>query len=608
MNHDYASELAAFAAALANREPWPVTAWRLSVSIGGVDVTAVVRTDTPLTVRHGRAHTNEQPDPNTAVFTMDNLPRAPTVGMPVVVELAPPGMPAVPWFTGRVSDVTAKLAAGATQMEVVAVSTGLGAAARRFIGDEPWPTETDGERIARILALCPDITVGTVDAGTVAVLNRDIDHREALALLAEYASTAMGMLVDGRDGSVSYHDAAHRSVDTPDMVISAGELRTLPDMAQRVGQVINRVRVRYGTEETEIKLSDEDSIAEHGLFEISTTTQLADASAARSIGQRVLDQYAQPLYGSELLTIPLHTLTTARAAELAVLGPGAFIEVTGMPAPAPDPWRCWIEGVRDDWRGLEWDREIYVSDRWSAPQTPPPTGPAPVDCAVFDWVNECSTTNLFPTNAPATIEDGPYFTPPEFYEWETNGAWTLVVPAGAVVSGIFAGIGLFGAARLGESGPHPDPWTTGSDPQDFCIGLDTVQTVWVGHIDGPTVEYATISGTEWSGGTLVPANLLFSWVPDAGWPENAAHWADGAGPPLDPETIAPGCRKVRYSEYDYLEPGLVRQPTAVGAWRNSPIFVVAPFGESPAVPSLARVRTLYDLRVTRRQRWSRASF
>lgn len=589
------------------------------VFLGGFDVSAYVPAGAGVIVRQGRPNSTEQPSPANAIADLHEIPRPDllTVGIPLWVNAAAPGTTEDRRiFTGTVSDIEATLAAdGRTVHKIVAVSAGLGYMSQRRIGDEPWPMELDGERMARVLAAA-GVAVGTIDPGTVYFVTRDVDSRNGLQVAQTFAAQAFGVLVDNADGSVSYQDAAYRDpADPPAAVIGAGELRSQPSASQRVGTVTNRVRIRYGPEpQDELRMTDDESIEQYGLFDKSWTTDLASYRDAEHIAKVLLNLYAQPRWGSEVVTLPLHKLPQPRAAELAALPLNVLVVITDSPAPLPESWPVWVEGIEDAITDDEWERSLLISDRYMAPVIDPPPPVDPDDCAAFDWPRLCSTANVFPTNDPSLRAIDPLWTPAEQAAWilnETDGRYAAALTLPRTAQSVMPfGLGVIAAAVGPDDGVHPDPWTGSADAPDFCIGH---QGFIVEYLDdypgsGPNAEWSAVQTPDlWSPAYVTPAPLLgWQWTPTDGWGTDDADWADGAYPP---EWVGrQGCRVVGYTEYDYLYPGRTRRATKNGRWELV-LTLLARGEEGVEMPSFPNIRMTYGLRVQWHDfRWARARF
>jgi hypothetical protein len=532
------------------------------------------------------------------------------------------GQPQWRHFAGTISDVEAVLAPdGGTINRVVAVSSGLGAMAKRIIGDVPWLTERDGQRIENILDAAA-IPKGLIDTGTVSFMARDVDAQDALDLASTYAAQAFGYLVDGRDGRVGYQDAGYRnpSVDVP-IEVPCRYLLSEPVAAQRAAALVNRVRIRWGSDpQPEYTAQDTDSIDEYGLYEQSLTTELAAQADAEHIANQIVSLYSQPRWGTEVVTSALHTIPEAAARQIAGLPVSSYLNVTGGPQPLSDPWQVWLEGAVDVIRSDSWMRDLLVSDRYMSPIAEGEPSEPHEDCATFDWTNRCQTPSVFPTN-PTPIDadrDG---------LWDNGGtvgmtaSWIdtsesirvrLLTGAEGLV---IAGIGTAEIMLLPEFGTHPDPFTGAADAPDYCIGWAPIDySGWTG-----TAEYASdwLGNPPWNPCSLTFVGTGWQWCPSALHSDTACfditteqYWADGYRPPSSYLEQGAGCMIVPNSDYEVEAPGLSRVvPTPTGHWRI--FFTVFAFPTNPdeTMPTTCpvRVTSQYQLEVPQ-FRWSRARY
>lgn len=214
-------------------------------------------------------------------------------------------------FHGQVTDAVADVhGSGSTSTQVVAVSTALGRAARRVVGDEPWPAEPAAGRVARILALA-GVSATVRGPDLVAVAPRDVDRQGALALAASTASSAACVIAEhpGPDLAVEVHTAEYRRDPGPPVTIPARVILAPLTAEQRVETLCNRARVRWGpaNADTAPEVLVEDLAAQdrRGVYERSVTTELATENDARLRAQRYVAVGESPawLYGE--LTVDL---------------------------------------------------------------------------------------------------------------------------------------------------------------------------------------------------------------------------------------------------------------------------------------------------------------
>lgn len=132
---------------------------RPTIGPGGVDVDVSCEV-ADVSINHGRADTTAQPDASTVTVAMPlGLAEGVEIGAPlyVITDI----VPASYRFAGSVTDMSVswemRYDPDANETTVLPVARVMAAGpladlGRRFMGDAPWPQESDGARAARILA------------------------------------------------------------------------------------------------------------------------------------------------------------------------------------------------------------------------------------------------------------------------------------------------------------------------------------------------------------------------------------------------------------------------------------------------------------------------
>jgi hypothetical protein len=277
-------------------------------------------------------------------------------------------------FVGTVTDLSLGWAAAGpdTPDRVVAQIVAVGPLAdlgRRTVGDVPWPRQLDGARVAAILAAA-GITLDPTfsDPGTVEILARDVDSQTALDLAQEVASDAGGILWATTGGEIRYADAVHRRGVTPALSLDACDILVTPTWRRTTEGMVNAVSIGYGVapeggDVPRYVAERSDSIARWGTFGLTSTTQLAAAADAKSLGDLLLTQNHDPVWILGALPVGVADLTAPETAALLSLEQHDLIAVTGMPAAGtvPTSTSLWVEGWTET---LEWGRhdlELIVS-------------------------------------------------------------------------------------------------------------------------------------------------------------------------------------------------------------------------------------------------------
>lgn len=268
--------------------------------------------------------------PDAATFTADvtvpiGYPR-PQLLAPVYAAVSSAGSGANPVFVGAVDTLrrtvrTFRNPDGSTfDVEVLRVTAidWLGILARRKIGDEPWPEELWGERVARIVALTSDLPWATVPMPNalppVTVAPRDVDASGALELLRSTLAGVDFTLRCGADG-LDIVDRAQTTVYPDLIVVPAGgtaEVRqgdspfavTLParavvdqDRVLDYDLVVNRATVTYKSPpesedadwtDTTLVYRDEASIQAYGETSFGISSDATEPSRADAVARWLL--------------------------------------------------------------------------------------------------------------------------------------------------------------------------------------------------------------------------------------------------------------------------------------------------------------------------------
>ena len=163
------------------------------------------------------------PDQATEAGTCSVIMRGPSggAGLQLGQDLAVVA-PDIGWtlFRGRITDLDTRRADDPTSdvWETVVIAAGpLAPLARRRVGDEPWPEETDYDRVTRVLSLVGYDTSGVLP--TVAspmLIAADVDNRDAKSCIDDAAESTEGLLwEDHARGRIAYMPAALRRDGAP---------------------------------------------------------------------------------------------------------------------------------------------------------------------------------------------------------------------------------------------------------------------------------------------------------------------------------------------------------------------------------------------------------
>jgi hypothetical protein len=333
-----------------------------------------------VTIHHGREDTTDQPEPAVATLELDlhpdlgPVPVELEIGSRLAITTTPPGGATVTRFAGRVTDLnlgwedagedTPEARIG--QLQAVAYVADLG---RRTVGEEPWPAELDGARVARIMtAAGAPLNPATSDPGRVTILARDIDTRDALSTAQDVAVSASGMVWHSRAGEVRYADVDHRKGVAVALDLDACDVLVTPTWRRTVEGLINRLTLGYGVAPEggqQPTYFDErpESIARYGTYAFSLTSELSTLADAQALAQMLLVRNIAPVWNLAALPIDIEAFEPARYAALLGLEVHDLIRVTGFPAMASAPTSAalWVEGWTETLTAGRHELDLTVS-------------------------------------------------------------------------------------------------------------------------------------------------------------------------------------------------------------------------------------------------------
>lgn len=349
---------------------------------GDPDVTGDLSCDVDdVTIHRGRDDPDNQPEASTATLTMPGaLPTGVDMGSRVAVDtLLPDGLTWSRRFLGTVTDASATWEAGGPEgvrpQSTITAAGPLADLGRRVLGDAPWPQESDGDRIARVLLLT-DIPVGLLDPGTVQILARDVDRKSALELAQAVANDAGGILWETRAGDVSYADADHRKSTPVSITLDACDVLVAPMWSRTIAGLVNEATVIYGvaTEGSErpvFTAERADSLARYGRYAYSTTTELADLDDASERAAVLVGRSGVPAWNVTALPLDLFILDDQQTHDVLALDMHAIVGIVDLPDGAPaERATLWVEGWSEH---LAWEvHEITLAVSAYCRTSPPP--------------------------------------------------------------------------------------------------------------------------------------------------------------------------------------------------------------------------------------------
>lgn len=294
------------------------------LTIGGVDVSPNTVYDVTLAV--GRDDVNTQPDASVLGATLHAW-NVGTVGDQITLADA-----AGTLFTGTLTDLeTTPITLVPPLWETKLTAVGpLADVGRVLVGDEPWPEETDSERVFRIVELAG--AAHAVDPNVLGplILPRDVDAQNAADLCRAVATDALGVFWEQPADPITpirYSPQRYRSWNeiavtwsevpaawqdlNPAMTwdqatsgylpiagvplsleLDAAEVRAEVVFSQRVGDLVRTCRVVYGAETGQ---GDRNEISfGAGAPEIKLDTQLSEQGDALAVAETVVRSRREP--------------------------------------------------------------------------------------------------------------------------------------------------------------------------------------------------------------------------------------------------------------------------------------------------------------------------
>jgi hypothetical protein len=427
-----------------------------TVTVAGVDISCLVDS---ASISHGRDDPGSQPEASSATInltvdaTAETLPAAVDVGATVSVTTQT-SAGTFDRFLGRITDLALGWDdAGANTPDagvgqVVAVGI-LGDLGRRVVGDEPWPQELDGARVAKVMAAA-GITLDplTSDPGTVQLLPRDVDATDALGAAQDAAVSGAGVLWQTRDGQVRYADADHRRGTPSALTLDSCDLLVTPTWRRTLEGLVNSVSLGYGVEgagggeQPRYTASNAASIATWGTYAYSTATALAALADAQAQGDLLLARNSSPVWVMAALPVDVAGLDASRYEALLGLDMHSLLTLTGLPSlgTAPTSATLWVEGWKEELAWGAHDFELVVSGYCRT--SPPPLWDELSPALLWGGLTGTVVRTNYATNPEQTTPDGytvPDWIGAEYIEPQFADAITGTTPGQATTDTIDGG-------------------------------------------------------------------------------------------------------------------------------------------------------------------------
>jgi hypothetical protein len=257
-----------------------------------------------------------------------------------------------PRFVGTITDLSTQVEGSVLQTQVQCIGL-LARFGEKFIGDAPFPIETDAARATRIAAL---VAEGFVANGSTQVrLNpRDVDRKKAADVLREQAGSTGALLWESPDGTIHYDSSESRGLnETPPPRLAGSEIIADVEWRQEMSRFIPRVIVEYGLDPGEG--ADRPIYAAGTGVETKINTELNDAASAKLVGDLILRRWGKPeIWDAPRVHTSTQVLTDGGYEAVLAAQPGDVIE-TDLMASEPEvggsAGRWFVEGWTETWDG-----------------------------------------------------------------------------------------------------------------------------------------------------------------------------------------------------------------------------------------------------------------
>lgn len=362
------------------------------VRIAGTQVDPGTVVTEAITITHGRAAVGDPPSASSAALILLTPTLPPwSVGDPIVIDSG-----WGPLFTGEISDRSIPehiqtVEHGMCARVELDCTGAVAVLGRRPVGDEPWPQEAATARAERVLTLAGVPHTVDVSAETDVQVNpQDIDVRTALDVLDDLAADTAAAIIDLPDGTVLYQPLQARSrpvfryrwqdfppemtwADFPPemtwadfdtispaaeqpLVLPPGAVAFEPEWKSTAGAIVNSVRLGYGVPaegaaQATLALQDDASVARYGKRHYGSETQLARLDDASAVASRVMSTRAWERWALGSVDVYADLLDGPTRAAVAALRCGDWVQVDGLPQPAPAT--SWA-GICEGWAYREW--------------------------------------------------------------------------------------------------------------------------------------------------------------------------------------------------------------------------------------------------------------
>lgn len=248
-------------------------------------------------------------------------------------------------FTGKITDIVPVLENGSLTSRITCIGR-LTESGNVFIGDTPWPSETEAARVARIKALCAN-NVTIIDRGNpgYVVAARDVDRQTALTLLQEMAGWTGALVWEATTGEIVYDGSQVRSNKNSVLLLEPDQIMDGVEWRQSSDRHVTGLTIAYGTADPQAVLVVGDGTS-------PVVTRLATSVDAQALSELIMSRWASPdFYDINEIATSAILCSTEQWDAVLLLEPGQVIETIGV---SSDPsyvgtqaGRWYVEGWRE---------------------------------------------------------------------------------------------------------------------------------------------------------------------------------------------------------------------------------------------------------------------
>lgn len=228
--------------------------------------------------------------------------------------------------------------------------------------------ETPGARIERLAALAgiPGAEVVADTGVTSALALQHTEDTGALSLMQDVAVTEGGVVFDGRDGTLVFHDRARRYLSASEFTLDAAAQEVESDLAPLYDDfgMLNDVEATGGEDGTVVSRTvDQESIDEFGTYRDSRPLLTTSAIEVQATADWLVSRFSQPRVRIPSISVDVLNSGVALAASVLAADLDTRFTVTGLPSQAPaTTLELLIEGYRESMSAAGHTITFNVSD------------------------------------------------------------------------------------------------------------------------------------------------------------------------------------------------------------------------------------------------------